>query len=246
MRIAFDLDGVLADLHTPFARTAFTLFPELDPKVIGSAEVGASPPDDAAPADDEDLTAPPPLLSVPVNRRQSEAIWRHLSGINNFWETLDEIEPGAIARLAAIAEERDWEVIFITSRPSSEGRTIQRQSQRWLERKGFTLPSTFVVHGSRGRVAEALRLDVVVDDRPDNCLDVVLESKAGAVLIWRGPQQTVPGSAKRLGIAVSHTVGTCLDTLIEAEKADSEGKLLDRMRRLFGLKTKSASPLLRR
>jgi len=245
MRIAFDLDGVLADLHAPYVRAAFTLFPELDPKIIGSPDVGASPPDDAQPPDD-DPEAPPPLLSVPVNRRQSEAIWRHLGGIENFWESLDEIESGAIARLASIADERRWEVIFITSRPKSGGRTIQRQSQRWLERMGFPLPSTFVVHGSRGRVAEALHLDVVVDDRPDNCLDVVLESKAGAVLIWRGPQETVPGSAKRLGIAVSHTVANCLDTLVEAEKADSEGKLLDRMRRLFGLRTKSASTLLRR
>ncbi len=73
-------------------------------------------------------------------------------------------------------------MIFLTSRPQTSGRTVQRQSQRWLERHGFVMPSVFVVHGSRGRIAEALDLDVVIDDRPDNCLDIVLESKAGAVL----------------------------------------------------------------
>ena len=91
-------------------------------------------------------------------------------------------------------------MLFITSRPSSAGRTVQRQSQRWLQRMGFPLPSVYVVHGSRGAVAQALNLDVVIDDRPDNCLDVVLGSKAGAVLIWRGPQEKVPVSARRLGI----------------------------------------------
>ncbi len=45
MRIAFDLDGVLADLHGSFANTAIRLFPELDRSIVGSPEIGASPPD---------------------------------------------------------------------------------------------------------------------------------------------------------------------------------------------------------
>ena len=108
------------------------------------------------------------------------------------------------------------------------------------------MPSAYVVHGSRGRVAAALNLDVVIDDRPDNCLDVVLESKAGAILIWRGPEAAVPGSARRLGIAVAPTVATCLDLLIEAEAAQGGGSMLDRIRGVFGLKTRAASTLLRR
>ena len=102
-----------------------------------------------------------------------------------------------------------------------------------------------MVHSSRGRIADALQLDVVVDDRPENCLDVVLESKAGAVLVWRGPQSTVPSSARRLGIAVVSTVGACLDALVQAQESDAEGGIIDRLRRLFGLRTRSASPLRR-
>jgi hypothetical protein len=107
------------------------------------------------------------------------------------------------------------------------------------------MPSAFVVHGSRGKVAQALDLDVVVDDRPENCLDVALESSAAAILLWRGPQDTIPASAKRLGIAVAPSVAACLDTLIEAEKL-AEGSLLDRLRKLFGLRTRSAASILRR
>ena len=179
-----------------------------------------------------------------VDRRQAEAIWKQIAAREDFWESLTEIESGAIARLAAIADERKWEVLFVTSRPRSAGRTVQRQTQRWLARMGFPMPSVFVMHGSRGRLASALDLDVVVDDRPDNCLDVVLESKAGAVLIWRGPQESVPISSRRLGIAVAPTVADCLETLIEADK-EQDGSLLDRLRTLFGLRTKSNTGLRR-
>jgi hypothetical protein len=86
----------------------------------------------------------------------------------------------------------------------------------------------------------------VVDYRPDNCLDVVLGSKAGAVLLWRGPQARVPASARRLGIAVSPTVEACLETLVAAQESKTPGSFLDRLRQIFGLKTRAASTLLRR
>jgi hypothetical protein len=240
MRIAFDLDGVLADLHTPFVRTALKLFPELEPATVEAGDpAGASSPDDPPDAD-----VPPVLPGVNLNRRQSDLVWKHLANTENFWESLNEIEPGAISRLAALADERRWDVLFITSRPTSTGRTVQRQSQRWLESKGFALPSVYVVHRSRGRIADALAIDVVIDDRADNCLDVVLESKAGALLVWRGDMAAVPVSAKRLGIAVAPTVDRVLEALVEAERAADGGSVLDRLRQLFGLRPRT-SPLVR-
>lgn len=247
MRVAFDLDGVLANLHAAFVKTTIQLFPELDPAAIKSADIGASPADEEAPDDAEPSALPPvPETSVPLTRQQSDAVWHYLASVENFWDSLGEIEDGAIRRLAALADERRWEVLFITSRPRSAGRTVQRQSQRWLERLGFPLPSVYVVHGSRGRIAAALALDVVVDDRPENCLDIVLESKAGAVLVWRGDAGSVPVSAKRLGIAVVPTVAACLDALLEAERSGSDRGFVDRLRRLLGLKTTSPAAMLRR
>jgi hypothetical protein len=242
MRIGFDLDGVLADLHTPFVQMAVRLFPTLDARVVSTADIGASPPDETHEPPTE---APGPPPDVVLNREQLDAVWRALTNTTDFWEGLKEIEAGAIDRLAKLADARRWEVMFLTSRPASAGRTVQRQSQRWLERQGFPLPSVYVVHSSRGRIADALELDVVIDDRPENCLDIVLESKAGAVLVWRGPQASVPASAKRLGIAVVGTVDECLDALVRAQESDVEGGLIDRLRRLFGLRTRSASPLRR-
>lgn len=247
MRIGFDMDGVVADLHHTFARTALRLFPDLDAAAVASAVVGASPPDGEA-ADPEQVPGEPPApanaaaapASLPLTRRQSSAIWDELGMTTDLWESLRETEPGIVRRIAEVAEANRWEVIFLTSRPSSEGRTVQRQSQRWLQSLGFEWPSVFVVHGSRGKIADALALDVVVDDRPENCLDVVLESKARAVLIWRGPVATVPASARRLGIGVQPTVQACLDVLLEAERAAStSGDFMQRLRSLLGLQPKS-------
>jgi hypothetical protein len=238
MRIAFDLDGVLADLHTPFVNTAVRLFPNLDPRAL-EGEDTSSPPADADALPDED--APQATPAPDLTRRQTDAVWRELTRTTDFWETLEEFEPGAIAKLGTLADERGWEVIFITSRPHSKGRTVQRQTQRWLASKGFPMPSVYVIHGSRGRVAEALAIDLVVDDRPDNCLDIVLGSKAGAILLWRGAPNTAPASTKRLGIVVAHTVDRVLDAIVEAERAADGVGVIDRLKRLFGLKGSAGS-----
>jgi hypothetical protein len=241
MRIAFDLDGVLADLHTPFVTTALRLFPALDPNALED-ESTTSPPANAEEPPDED--APQATARPDLTRRQTDAVWKELSRTTNFWETLGEIEPGAIRRLGMLADERGWEILFITSRPKSTGRTVQRQSQRWLEAKGFNMPSVYVVHGSRGRIAEALAIDFVVDDRPDNCLDIVLGSKAGTILLWRSTKTTAPASTKRLGIVVVPTVSRVLDALVEAEEGD-EGGMIDRLKRLFGLKASARQSALK-
>jgi hypothetical protein len=246
VRIGFDLDGVIADLHHTFADVALRLYPHLDAGVVASEVVGASPADEATTDPEEvpgaaGLPDTPGRASLALSRRQTSAIWDELCATENFWEGLRETEPGIVRRVAEIAERLRWEVIFLTSRPRSAGLTVQRQSQRWLDRLGFAMPSVFVVHGSRGKIADALALDVVLDDRPENCLDVVLESKARAVLIWRGPAATVPASARRLGIGVESTVQACLDVLVEAEQAAaSPADFMQRLRNLLGIRTKTA------
>ena len=210
MRIAFDLDGVLADLHEPFVQAAIRLFPELDAATIGAADIGASPPTsrEKPPRKPELPAAAPVALTQPAVGRGVEAPRRRprTSGRRS-----RRSRSGAIARLAELADERGWEVLFITSRPQ-----VGRPDRAAAEPALAPAPrlsdcrACYVVHGSRGRVAEALRLDVVIDDRPDNCLDVVLESKAGAILVWRGSESSVPASARRMGIGVVSTVDAAL------------------------------------
>jgi hypothetical protein len=212
-------------------------------------------PADSAPATDAGTDAPagpedqqqaaaeaapdnvPPMLKVRMTMRQQRRLWKHVESIENFWRTLKELEPGVIERLAALAAERRWEIIFLTKRPESAGETAQVQSQRWLQSHGFPLPSVFVVQGSRGRIAAALGIDIVIDDRPENCLDVVVDSKARAVLVWRDDEKNLPAAARRLGIGVVKTVEECLEVLIQIDTpAREQSGVMNRVKRLLGLK----------
>src|SRR5262245_4935552 len=246
LRIAFDLDGVLADMEAELVRQATILFG--DAVTTGAVPAEARPPLDAetakAAADDPQQAAAesapdnvPPLLKLRMTARQQRRLWKHVESIENFWGTLNELEPGVIRRLGDIAARRHWEIIFLTKRPESAGETAQLQSQRWLQAHGFPLPSVYVVQGSRGRIAAALGIDIVVDDRPENCLDVVVDSKARAILVWRDDERNLPAAARRLGIGVVKTVAECLDILeqVDRPRRDQAG-VMDRVKRLLGFK----------
>jgi hypothetical protein len=248
LRIGFDLDGVLADMETELVRQAEVLFGETTARRLqeraSEPDAVASPSESAPDAAPDGHTTPeaaiesvPPLLKLNMTAKQQRRLWRHVESIENFWGTLVELEPGVTQRLAAIAADRRWEVIFLTKRPETAGATAQLQSQRWLESKGFTLPSVYVVQGSRGRIAAALGLDIVVDDRPENCLDVVVDSSARAILVWREDEKHLPAAARRLGIGVVKSVAECLDILtqVDSKPRDQPG-VMDRVMRLLGLK----------
>jgi hypothetical protein len=238
LRIGFDLDGVLADMDAALREHCERLF--------GTARGEAPSARNGAPADDSEeaatMAAETPVVQLDLSVRQERQLWRHVSTVENFWESLQEIEPGAIARLASLARERAWEIIFLTKRPRTAGATAQVQSQRWLEARGFLLPSVFVVQGSRGRIAKALDLDIVVDDRPENCLDVITESSARAILVWRSSEAT---TAQRLGIGTVSTVGECLNICEEIDaRSRKQPGMLERVKRMLSPSSHSSSKSL--
>jgi hypothetical protein len=244
LRIAFDLDGVLADMDSALLRQAEVVFGEAATRRLQlSPSVGGSPTRDAVSAEaadgvdaDAQADVTPPIVRLNLSPRQQRRLWRHVTQVENFWQSLEEIEPGTVARIAQLAEQRRWEVIFLTKRPETLGATAQVQSQRWLEAKGFSLPSVYVVQGSRGRVAAALSLDVVIDDRPENCFDVVSDSQAKPILVWRDRREALPAAAQRLGISIVSTVAECLNVLAKAAAQPSAMSMPQLVRRLFGLK----------
>jgi hypothetical protein len=233
------MDGVFADMDAELIRQAESLFGEA---------VAAQPADTAdAPSTPDPETGQPPRGRAPehevalarfkMTTRQQRQLWSHVESIDNFWETLNEIEAGSVGKLSALAKARGWEVIFLTKRPPSGGAIAQIQTQRWLQSKGFALPSVFVVQGSRGRIASALDLDFVIDDRPENCLDVVMESNSQAILVWRDRETPMLASTRRLGIGVVKSVTECLDALAQADSPELEGpSIVDRVMRLLGLR----------
>jgi hypothetical protein len=191
LRFAFDVDGVFADMEGALRGLA------------------GSP--------DQPLSIAPPdrRNSAPVDLHSADQrrIWRAARRTHNFWETLEELEPGALRRLRATSERLGWHVVFFTQRPRTEGDHPQLQTQRWLARHGFEHASVLVVPGARGKLSSVLNLDVVVDDVPDYCADVALESRARPCLVWRRAESDLPPGTRRLGIEVFTSVGACLESL---------------------------------
>jgi hypothetical protein len=220
LRIAIDLDGTVADLSKAMHGLAKRRFArDADP---GGEEV-------AVPEAQER----PALGDLALTSRQLDVLWGVVLKTRNFWTSLDEMESGAVARLASLAAERRWDVLFITTRPTAAGATTQVQSQQWLEARGFPRPSVYVVRGSRGKIAEALQLDAVVDDRPENCLDVAVESTARAFLVWPGSEAELPPGATRSGVTIVPTISAALDALVELDRI-RHGGVGRSIRRLFG------------
>jgi len=218
LRVAFDLDGTLADMSGALKIEAERLF--------GASASASSPETDAsdAPVDDRG----PHLTS-----RQQARLWERVRLIDDFWTTLSEVEPGIVSRIASTAGRRRWEVMFITTRPPSAGDTTQRQTQRWLEAHGFRMPSVFVLQRSRGKLANALHLDAVVDDRPENCLDVAVDSTATPILIWRRTSETVPEDLRRMGVRPVPSIAEAVSLLERLDDSRSQSSFVRSIRRLL-------------
>ena len=111
----------------------------------------------------------------------------------------------------------------MTTRPSSAGETTQFQTQWWLERNGFPMPSVLTVPGSRGDAANALKLDIAVDDRLTNCVDIIAASRTKAILLLRRDDQALRDQALARGIGVVSTLAGALNAIDHFEEAKRAG-----------------------
>ena len=225
LRVAIDLDGTIADLSRAMHVVATRYFGEAR-TAVPDAATEASAASAAPPADR------PSLRDLKLRPSELDALWTEVLRTKNFWTTLDETEPGIVARIAKLAAEGRWDVLFITTRPTATGATTQVQSQQWLSAHGFTHPSVYVVKGSRGKVADALGLDAVVDDRFEHCLDVATESKAKAVLVWPGSTEALGPGVAGHGVIIARSIGAAIDQLVEMDRA-RRGGVVQSIKRLI-------------
>lgn len=207
LRVAFDIDGVLADFRTAFQQAAD------DAGISGRTQTS-----DASAVD-------------PLSSREIKAIWTYVKRSNNWWTRLAAYEPQQLARLYELTRRNKWEVVFMTRRPSTDGDPVQFQTQWWIEQYGFYYPAVVTVPGSRGELANALRLDVIVDDQLLNCVDVVGGSTAKALLLLRdGPDRATEDHAISRGIGVVKTLEEAIDVI--SHMHESVGERRGRLQRL--------------
>jgi hypothetical protein len=189
LRLGFDIDGVLANFQAAFRAAAVR---------TGSKHAGDVDSGDSA------------AIGSPLSPDDVRRVWDHIARTPNWWMGIDAYEPDQIARLYGLTRAAGWEVFFLTKRPPSAGDSVQFQTQWWIERFGFYLPSVLTVPGSRGEVANALRLDLIVDDQLINCVEVVSASPAKALLMQRAPDSAARDHATSRGIGVVATLAAAL------------------------------------
>lgn len=149
MRIGCDIDGVLADFNTAFI--------DLIKRQTG-------------------IQFPRPSSTYPdtwnyhrplVAKFQEDALWEHIK-TTGFWGQLHAL-PGAVEALTMLDKvRRDHDIYFITSRPGNRAKWL---SEQWLSWHGF-FQATVLIADEKGPVAKGLMLDIFVDDKPENIVDV--------------------------------------------------------------------------
>ena len=201
LRVGIDIDGVVADFRSAFRRLA-------------EGELGIAAED-----------AESDLRKADIDR-----LWRAVADKPNWWLDVPPYEPDQIVRLYSRVRQSRWEVFFMTSRPPSAGDSVQLQTQVWLERNGFFLPSVLTTPaGARGELARSLRLDIALDDRILNCLEIISASNSKAVMVLRNPSDpNARESAEARGVGVVSTFAEALDAIERFEKilANRRGRLL--------------------
>ena len=203
LRLGIDIDGVLADFRTAFKNTA---------RECLRRDVLVESGDDKATVDPLDI----------------ERVWNHIARTPNWWMGVRAYEPADIAQLYGLTRSAKWEVCFLTKRPASAGDTVQFQTQWWLEQQGFYLPAVITVPGSRGDLANALRLDLAIDDQFVNCAEIIGAGPTKALLMLRDTNPAMQQHAIDRGVGVVSTLAETLPILQQLDELlrSQRGKMI--------------------
>ena len=220
LRLGCDVDGVLANFDDAYQAVARQLF---------NRSIEEMSPEDAAMGD--------------IPTREAARVWAEISRAQNWWVRLPSYEPFQIERLYRLMRSLKWEVVFFVNRPPTQGDSAQFQTQWWLETQGFYLPSVLEVQGSRGEIARALKLDLVLDDRLDQCIEIVGASQSKAILVQRSINQAQHDEAIGRGIGVVPSLEHALDVAERLHELVGRHPRINRLTDWFGRSEKEALPL---
>jgi hypothetical protein len=170
MMIALDIDGVLADFISPFLRIL---------------EVRAG----NGPIDPESITDPNfmnhPLITTEiiseclVNVSCDPKFWEALVPLPSVqqWEALDRLS-------------RKQELVFVTHRYERESYDIGQVTRDWLRKHGISDPVVYFAKNLKSELIGQLKVELFVDDRHENCLDVAENTDAVVLMPHRSYNQS--------------------------------------------------------
>ncbi|PNE22933.1 5'-nucleotidase [Mesotoga sp. Brook.08.YT.4.2.5.1] len=155
MKIMIDIDDILSNFNLAFLKIANEMFEEVPMDV----EVKVW-----------DFWKSVPNLTLDMEER----VWERIRNTPNFYEFLPPYaSPKELKRLGSLVAQGCHEFYFITSRFPTKGRSVQLQSQRWIQKK-IGEPVSVIVSSRKGELCKVLGIDYAVDDAPhhvENLLD---------------------------------------------------------------------------
>ena len=187
LRLGIDVDGVVADFRSAF-------------RALAERELGIAA-DDA----EADLT-----------KADIERLWRAVAATTNWWLDVPAYEPDQIgAPLFAGPAVALGSVLH--DQPAAERRRLRAAADAGLAGAPRLLPAVACSRhaaGARGELARSLRLDLALDDRIVNCLEITSASNSKAVMVLRDPAEShAREAAEARGVGVVSSLAEALDAI---------------------------------
>lgn len=152
LAIGFDVDGVFSDFVAAYRKVC--------EKITG-----------------RDLSAPPSNWGMDnwgLTPEETKKAWEVVTSTEDFYVHLKPYEESEIFNLYKL--ESKYKMFFITTRATTVGMPMEKQTAYWLSMiTGIEYP-TVVVTDNKGEIAAALGLVAFIDDRPENLRTIAYAS----------------------------------------------------------------------
>ena len=169
MKVALDIDGVVADFVSPFVQ------------VLQARSGGAI---DLESVTDPNFTNYPFLSSELIKQCVME-----VSDDPQFWRGLAPL-PSPVEWQAIDALSRAERLIFLTHRYERDHYSIHDVTCDWLREHGVNKPVVYFTQSAKSALVEKLGVKLFVDDRHENCQDVAENTEAIVLMPHRSYNQS--------------------------------------------------------
>lgn len=100
-----------------------------------------------------------------ATKKLVSAAWETVRNTKNFWEGLECKDTQA---LVTLWDMRDfYDIYFVTSRTSTKGASVMRQTQFWLNANGFFTNPNVITSKEKNLIASILGANIMIDDKFD-------------------------------------------------------------------------------
>jgi 5'(3')-deoxyribonucleotidase len=107
--------------------------------------------------------------SLGISGAEEKLLWKEIDIRPNWWMHLKKLLNTSTLKTLTDTHR----VVFITNRKDGTGWPIEQQSAEWLKQHFWLFNPTVLISDKKGPVADGLKLDYYIDDRPKNVQEVL-------------------------------------------------------------------------